>query len=322
MPNEGFVRDDSLLAIVVLRNLARAQEAPGTPQEAMKTYTEALQRADRLPGALALREDLLIRVGNAMLRLARQDDARRFFRAGVASAGARGSLLVQAYGLLQLSRCERQRDSAAALARAAVALLEPGAPRGAAAYSLGTLGLATLAAGNPAEALSLFRKAAEAAEESLRPADELDLFADCEEAALGRSPSPWHDEAVDLLLRLNRREEAFDVALQRSGWLLSRDLRMLTPTTDDDTLNTLLERYRLSLARRSGAEEQLGRALSVPGGREEKLRAIAASLEPSVREGRVLQEAVVARRPGLGPFVGSSTPGGRAGRRGQTRCAT
>ncbi len=302
---------DSLFTAAILRNLARAYETSGAVNEAMNTYTDALQRAARLPGGKVLREQLLMDVGNAMLRLRRPAGAVRFFQAANASAAARGNALAQAYALLQLSHALRPAvpDSAGALARKALALLHESSPPAAEAYALGTVGLAALAGNRPAEALEAFRRAIDRAEASVRRRAASDLFLDCERAALGPGTSPWHEEVLDLLLRLDRREEALTVALRRSAWLLFRDLRQLPPVVPEDSLVT---GWKTTLARRIGAEEQLDRALAAPSGRAERIAAVRVQLARAEDQAARFGAALTTLHPSLAPFLGSPAPGAKA----------
>jgi len=122
---------DSLLTINALMALAGALEAAGNFDNAMSTYTDALQRCDLFSGGRVMREEILFRVGNAMLRREKPDDAGRFFQAALGSARSRGNILGRAYALLQLSHCARLRreGTAIALAQEAVELLrEPQPP--------------------------------------------------------------------------------------------------------------------------------------------------------------------------------------------------
>ncbi|HEX9006387.1 MAG TPA: CHAT domain-containing protein [Bacteroidota bacterium] len=293
---------DSLFTATILRNLARAYEVSGAFNEAMTSYTDALQRVDRLPAGRVLREQMLMEVGNAMLRQRKPAEAVRFFQAASASASGRGNTLARCYALLQLSCALRAAlpDSAAALARSALALLQGASPPAAESYAYGTLGLAVLAANRPAEALEAFRRAMESAETSVRRRTAPDLLLDCERAAVGGGKAPWHGQAIDLLLRLDRREEALTVALRRSAWLLFRDLSQLSPAALE---GSLLDSWHSALAHRIGAEEQLDRALTVPSGRTERIAAVKAQLARASDQTTRFAAALIALRPTLAPFV-------------------
>jgi tetratricopeptide (TPR) repeat protein len=302
---------DSLLTATILRNLARGYETAGSVNEAMSSYTEALRLADRMRKGTLMREELLMRVGNALLRLHRPADAERFYQAAGASATARGDDLHRAYTLLQLSHCSRASlpDSARSLARTALSLLQESAPPAGMAYALGTQGLASLAANRPAEAVDLLRRASDEAEVTIRHRDDEDLLVDCEAAALGTRPAPWHEESVDLLLRLDRREEALALSLRRSRWLLFRDLSLLKPSLANDSLNTLLARWHDAAAHCAGAEEQLDRALTGPAGRRERIPEVAKNLAQAQELARTTAAAINSLKPSAGAFVGASAPG-------------
>ena len=58
---------DSILSISILMNLAMSHSKLGQTFEAFQAYSDALKRADATMGAAELREEMLIRIGNAYL---------------------------------------------------------------------------------------------------------------------------------------------------------------------------------------------------------------------------------------------------------------
>jgi len=236
---------DSLTSIRVRLHLAQAFDAAGNLPEAMTTYTVALKESDGFSNGRSIREAILFHVGNTLLRLHRLEDARRFYEAAVASSTERNDVQAKMYALLQVAQCELQRhpDSSRVLAQSALNLLQNGSPPAMSSYAYGTLGLANLKLGNPVEALNDFRQAIESTELIVAHRGEDNLYVECERAAVGSGLVPWHDEAIDLLLRLGRRDEALEYALRKNHALLLADLGSMDLSTSHDDLDRLLSQW-------------------------------------------------------------------------------
>lgn len=296
---------DSLLTITALRDLARSLDAMGDFNRAMATYTDALQRSDSLKNGRAIREELLFRVGNAMLREGKPGDARRFYHAAFASARDRGNTLGKAYALLQLSHCARLlRESASVgLAQDAVTLLRDVYPPAAMAYARGTLGMAQLAGDFPIDAFDEMSQAVESADYTERIRDPDNIYVDCEQAVLGNLATPWRDLMVDLQIRLKRNDEALIAALKRSGSVLHRQLKGINLHCGTDSLNLIFSQWRAATAREAGAEEILDQALSSPEASTERISVIREVMGKHIKEAQSFAGALIAKRPDIASFV-------------------
>ena len=296
---------DSLTSIRVRLHLAQAFDAAGNLPEAMTTYTVALKESDGFSNGRSIREAILFHVGNTLLRLHRLEDARRFYEAAVASSTERNDVQAKMYALLQVAQCELQRhpDSSRVLAQSALNLLQNGSPPAMSSYAYGTLGLANLKLGNPAEALNDFRQAIESTELIVAHRGEDNLYVECERAAVGSGLVPWHDEAIDLLLRLGRRDEALEYALRKNHALLLADLGSMDLSTSHDDLDRLLSQWHAVRTRLVGEESLLAQALAIPSRHAEAAPNIWSRLQKDRIVAREISAAMIAARPELKPFV-------------------
>lgn len=305
---------DSLQAIRCLRNLAHANELNGKFADAMSAYTAALQRSDVVTGGTEIREELLFRVGNAMVRASRRAEAIRFFESARQSAEQRHDVLAQAYAFLQLSHCQRGTAPATAVApaRTAIGLLHDAASARVLAYAHGTLGQALLASNLPAEASAEFHTAVEYEENNTSVHDGETPYDDCERAALGTAVAPWHDQLIDLLLKLQRREEAFSVALRRSACGVRAALNGVTPSTRRPAVDSLIGLWRWARVRANGIEARQDLALMSPGNMAQRAAVLHEGLIRCREEQTALAGAVIAQDPALAPFLMLRVPDGPA----------
>ena len=296
---------DSLLAVRSALRLAMAFEGAGRLRDALTNYAECLKRSDRTRGAAGIRLEALMRVGNLYLRGRQFTEAIRFFRAALSSARASGNSVAEGYLLLQLGNCEAEssRESALRSYKAGMEVFRVSGSAAGMAYSSLCLGNLFLRNNQPTDALGYFKRGVEQSESVQMSRPEDDLFLSCEQAYFGARRTPWHDEAIDILLQLGRYDEAFWYADRRNNWGLHSVLGALDARPRDDSLRMRLEEYRDARAREIGAERQcldiasgsLKAADLAAGARAEREKAFAAMNESA--------EAVVRRNREFEPFV-------------------
>jgi hypothetical protein len=139
----------------------------------------------------------------------------------------------------------------------------------------GTKGRALLLMNQPAEALDAFRGAMAEAEMLHAGKADGNLVQEGIELAAGPGDMPWHDEVVDLLLRLGRTEEAARVAFKRSSLAHVHAFEFLPIPATGSPESTLLSSLRAVRGMLAGSETALSRSLSNPLGRIEQTRTIA-----------------------------------------------
>jgi len=278
---EGFLRSlalaeqvrDSLLAINVLLHLARTYSAEGKIPDAFQMYTEGLRRSDITRNARALREEMLVRVGNIYLGKSQPSEAARFYRAALSSAVYLKNKIAEGYLFIQLGHCEvgnrSTRDNAIKNYQTALELFTslyypPGS-----AYALQSLALAAHRSGQLTEASRYFKQAAEQSEVFLKSRDQDDLYLECESVFFSEGspsdgqmmPTPY-DGMINLLLQLGRYDEAFWYVGRRDGREMFEVMSSLDPATKSDTLNGALRSFRHRHGLRIGAERQIARLLT------------------------------------------------------------
>ena len=302
---------DSLRAVRATLRLAMAFEGAGRLRDALTNYGECLKRADRTRGAAEMRLEALIRVGNLYLRGRQFAEAARFFKAALSSAHARGNSIAEGYLLLQMGNCdaESSRQSALRSYKAGMDLFKAIASPAGMAYSSLCLGNLFLRNNQPTDALQYFKRGVEQSESTADSRPDDDLFLSCEQAYFGARRTPWHDEAIDILLQLGRYDEAFWYADRRNNRELHGVLGALDAQPRNDSLRTLLEAYQDARAREIGAERQL-LELASRGARGTGLEAGArAEQEKAFTAMNGAAEAVVRRDRAFEPFVRNASIG-------------
>lgn len=294
---------DSLLAITALARLAYTYDRAGRMAEAFQTYTDGLVRTDVTRHAGRLRDEMLMRVGNAYLRSGQAEDAARFYRAALPTSIRRGNKLAEGYLFIQLGHCETSYDEAVKKYGTALELLNSLASGRGRAYAEASLGLAFWKQRNFADAQSHLTAAVEALESSVfvPPAD--DVYRECEDAFAQSAGVPAYDALIDLLLQMGKNEEAFLYAQRRDGRRMYDILGALDIQTQDDRLNSLLVRVRRRRGERIGAERQLDRLLTEGPFHMELLEGLQTRLGASATDlaGAVTQ--VVQANPAFSPAV-------------------
>ncbi len=303
---------DTVSAVPILLHIARAYEASGNLPDALSTYLAALPLAERSHADPGLQQEILFRIGNALLAAKRNAEAVGYYQSALSLSKERGDELARRYALLQLANVLRLVDPPAALpiVRQALEGLDDGAPPSLAAYAYGIDGLCDLAANQPVDALTSFQHAADATELEWSHA-EADLYADCRRAVVGSARTPWHDEEIDLLTRMGKNDDALTVALRRSAWLLFRDLDRIRPTVGDASLQAMVDRWHAMRARCNGAEEQLCRSWSSSAGAREQAAIVSRALTQTANEAHALSGDIIASRRSMGCFVSALSPSGQ-----------
>ncbi len=271
---------DSLLACSSLQRLAMSYDAAGRAREALQSYADGLRLVDRLKTAQQLRMELLCRVGNMYLRDRQYTEATRFYRAAMTSALAVRNRIAEGYLTVQLGHCvvETSRDAAVKNYRSAVDLFASLPYPPGLSYATLSLALASQRAGQNMESLQQFKSAVEQSEQFLSTREPENLYAECERAFLGDSPTPAYDECLALLFQLGRTDEAYWYLERRSNRMLHDALKSLTPRTADEETNAALDGYVRARARRIGAERQLERLLISASHQKEILAEVRSSL--------------------------------------------
>jgi tetratricopeptide (TPR) repeat protein len=250
---------DSLLVIALYQWRAVTFERQGKITESFREFTAGLQLTDSVGGAEALREEMLIRVGNIYLRRGRPKDAPRFFTRALKSASAMGKKLLEGYAMIQLGHCASKAASADAadMYRAAAELLDSLGVPWARAYAHGCLGAHALRQNRVSEALTSFTKAAAFERAAPFTRDAFDIFVDCERTFYDlehRSPS---EAATELLLQLQKMEEAFLTFERRRRTLLMSAYNDMEPRTKHQALNDGLQTFARARGDYIGAVQRL-----------------------------------------------------------------
>ena len=302
---------DSVLSARAILRLAMAYQAAGMSRECFQAYSDGLRRADRLRGEQALRQEMLMRVGNIYLRNRRFGDAARFYRAGLNAAIAANNKIAEGYYFILLGQCDLNsaRESALKSYRMALDLFQNLAfPPGISSAFL-SLGIAAKQSGQFNEAYAFLKSAADESEAFLSHRRSDDLYLECDQSLFGRRPSPAYDELLELLLQTGRTDEAFRIAERRNNRQLYEGLAPLDPVTTDETTNAVIGEFRRHRAERIGAEQQYVRLLSAVPAQKEVLGDVRDAI---ARAGGLLAtsaDEVVAKEDALSPFVRISSVG-------------
>jgi tetratricopeptide (TPR) repeat protein len=296
---------DSLQSVRSSLRLAMTFASAGKVRDALAAYGDCLKRADRTPGAGALRLEALVRVGNLYLNVRSFADAERFFRAAQSSSAAQKNSLLDAYLLVQLGHCSVESSRADALKRyreGQQLLRALGSPAGQ-AYAALCLGNLFMKNNQPGDALAYYKSAVELSDEASDDRDPDDVFVSCEQAFVGTRPTPWYDETIELLLQLGRYDDAFWYADRRNNRELYRSLSGMLPVSGADSLNVLLEPMLRSRGAFLAAQRQAVRLASVGGARRDLLPAVTALRDRYRETMRAQAKEVSALRPSIEPFV-------------------
>ncbi len=297
---------DTALALPMVLHLGSAYERSKNFPDALTAYLSVLPLADRSDVDRGLKEQILFRIGNTLLEAKRNSEAVGYFQSALAASKERGDELGRRCALLQVANALRAADVRTALpiVRQALDGLDEGAPPSLVALGYGTDGLCSLAANQPVDALASFQRAADATESEWSH-NSGNLIAECQRAVVGSGAAPWHDEAVDLLMRMGKPDDALAVALRRSAWLLFRDYDRVRPSVGDSSLQRKLDRWHSGRADCNGAEEQLRLSWSNVAGAREQAAGVAQVLAQRSSETRAVAAEILSARASLGCFVGS-----------------
>ena len=300
---------DTARAIPEIVHLGRAYESIGNFPEAISAYLGAMPLSERSRADRIIQQELLFRLGNALLVAKRNGEAVGYFQSALSLSKKLGDEFARRYALLQLANTLRSVDlsSTTPIVRQALDGLDENAPPSLVAYAYGTEGLCALARNSPIDALSSFQRAVEAMERQWRH-DGDDLYGDCQRVVTGPTSTPWHDEAVDLLLRMGKNDEALGFALRRDATILFRKLARVRPAVEIESLQGLLDRWHASLARCTGAEDQFQHSWSNAAGAKERAAAVANVLAENAMEIRSLGADIVTSRKTLASFVSKRSP--------------
>ncbi len=253
---------DSLLVIALYQWRAVTYERQGKIPESFREFTSGLQLTDSVNGAEALREEMLIRVGNIYLRMGRPEDAPRFFTRALRSANAMGKKLLEAYAMIQLGHCASKAagGNAANMYRTAAELLDSLGVPWARAYAHVCLGAHALRQNRVGEALTSFTKAAAFERAAPFTRGAFDIFVDCERTFYDMEHLSPSEAATELLLQLQKTEEAFLTFERRRRTLLMSAYNDMEPRTKRQVLNDGLQAFARARGDYIGAVQRLAEA--------------------------------------------------------------
>jgi tetratricopeptide (TPR) repeat protein len=296
---------DSLLSLQSMVRVALAFDAAGRTTEAFQSFSDGLKRAGRTSGAGGLRSELLLRIGNAYMRVRMVDEARRFFNAALASAVQNSNKLLEGYCVIQLGWCDFGGGSEGGLKRvgSAISLFESlGYERGL-AYAYDVLGAGLDRAGRFTESVQAYETAIKYFEGNRSPAAGNEIAADCEGTFHEQRISVPYDDAAEVLLRAGRVDEAFVIAERRQSWVLLSFLGGLELHPRDVALESALGEFQHAEAERIGAETRLAEVLASSAGNRELTGALRRVLEAAGK--RLAEKAgqVARLHPSFEPFV-------------------
>ncbi len=295
---------DTLLTIQTFLSLAVAYDMLGRENDSFQMFTEGIRRTDMISGADALREEMLLRVGNIHLRRKRYEEAHKFFNAALRAAIGSQNRLTEAYALLQLGHCLDATGNAEAEAnyRAGAALLEYiGLPK-ANAYAQACLASHAQQKGRLNDALALYREAVARFDSSWVPGTG-DVFSDCEAGFYGSRDGSPHESLIELLFRLGKPEEAAVVADRERQNKLLRVYATMNIKMRDARLNIALADLARIRATRIGAERQLAKAFMMRA----ESRTLGAEVHSRLLSARIrtfeLEDSLAVRNPHLRPAL-------------------
>ncbi len=301
---------DSLLACEALLQLARAYDASGKTTDALQTYSEALQRADKIAGGRRIRQELLTRVGNLYLQSRQSAEAGRFYRAALTSAINLKDKIAEGYVCIQLGHSEPAANSESTMKfyRSALDLFSSYSYAPGMAYALLSMGREEARQNQFIESIQHLTASIEQDDLCLSRGDTDDLYAECGRAFFGQRETPAYDELIEALLQLGRTEEAFRYAGRRRAALMFRALGAFRPRPARDSLLAALERYRRDRSLIIGAERQLESTLMLASQDAQAISEIRTALRTV--HARLVDEAtaVADLDPAYRPFVSIASP--------------
>ncbi|HXF99577.1 MAG TPA: CHAT domain-containing protein [Bacteroidota bacterium] len=256
---------ESLLMIDLYLQRARTYARMGKINESFAEFTEGLRRTDRTRGSEALREEMMMRVGNIYLRAGKPENARIFFTRTVSSANATRKPLLEGYALLQLGHCARTTEEALRTYRLASELLDSSGVPWARAYAMACLGYATLRSKRPADALRLFQIGAEQEHISMGLRAQDDVFADCESTFYSTLGTQAPEALTELLLQLQRIEDAFHHDERNRRALLQQAYHALRPQPISEPLQKAVSIFAEARSKYFGAVRRLEEAYRKSG---------------------------------------------------------
>ncbi len=301
---------DSLLACTALLQLARAYDAAGKGTEALQTYSEALQRADKFSGGRRIRLELLTRVGNFYLRSRQWNEATRFYRAALTSAINLKDKIGEGYLCIQLGHSVPADNSEGTLKyyRSALDLFSNYSYAPGMAYALLSIGRELARVNRLNESILQLTASIQQEDLCLRSGDVDDVYKEGAEAFFGKRETPAYDELIEALLQQGRTEEAFYYAGRRRAAMLFHALGAFKPHPAGDSLLIALETYRRGRALVIGAERQLATTLTLASSDAQAIAEIRAILRTARTHMADASAAVAAVNPAYRTFVGITSP--------------
>jgi len=298
---------DSLLGVRILTHLALAFDAIGRGQDAVETFTTALQRTSTLDHNPDDHIALLLRIGNLHMRRNAMDLALQSYHAALPLAQQGQHGLAEATCVVQIAHATLRKDRTEALQlfRSGYDMFYGFGYKPGIAYALASLGDVAEREGRLTDALKLYEAASKAHEGTVasRPSD--DFLTECETSALG----PGGDDAtamlVSLLLQLGKDEEAFAVQQRKNARALTAAFGTWIYRTGNADVDTVLAESSRQRSVYCGAEREIERLVSSRPGNKDVLREIHTVLQTSGERMAEWEQEIQRRRPDLVPITGT-----------------
>ncbi len=302
---------DSLLVCSTLLQLARAYDAAGKSAQALQTYSEALQRADKIAAGRRIRLELLTRVGNRYLRSRQSAEAARFYRAALMSAINLKDKIAEGYLSIQLGHCEPAANSEGTLKfyRSALDLFSSYSYAPGMSYALLSIGREQARVNRFNESIQQLTASIEQEDQCLGTMSADNVYKECGQVFFGRRETPAYDELIEALLQQGRTEDVFRYAGRRRAAVLFHALGAFRPRPARDPLRVALDNYHRDQSLIIGGERQLETTLALASQDAQAIAEIRAALHAARTRLADESAAVVALDAAYQPFVGIASLG-------------
>jgi tetratricopeptide (TPR) repeat protein len=298
---------DSVLSEQVLIHLGLAFDAAGRGQDALETFTTALQRPATLDQNPDLYVALLMRIGNLYLRRKQTGLALQQFRTALPLAQQRQNALAEAYCTIQMAHATLRHDPAEAMQmlRSGYDQFYTFGYKPGIAYALASLGDIAERESRLTDALRLYQAAARTEGSLIATRAFDDLFAECERSTLGASGSNASASLVSLFLQIGKKEEAWALQQRTNNRALTAAFSTWTYQTGDEAVDTLLSESNSQRSLYCGAERELEHLMSTRAGNKGVLREIHSVLQSVGEVREECTQEILRIRPDLAPIAGS-----------------
>jgi tetratricopeptide (TPR) repeat protein len=296
---------DSLATATVLLRLAEAFDAAGRAKEAIDTYTTAVQRLNTMSGALPLRLETLMRIGNHYLAVHNLAEADRFYSSALGLADELGNRVVSGYVLVQLGHCllPHARDKATARYQEALQHFRSVSFGRGVAFANHALARASEAGGRLTDAVDFYKKAIAETDALHRPSDGPDVFEECEQQLAGGRSLSAYDNLIALLLQVGKEDDAFWYLERKNARGIFNALSAMELQTANANSNRMLFDLVHARALCIGAERQLQRVLETRPLHTSLIAEVNQSFQKAHREFAAHYDRLIATMPQLAPAL-------------------